>query len=267
MRLDESDVTYTVFQVFWLIGLSTSALCFLIQIIFFLLIRKSRKTDEKILAQITFTRNLVTVCEYYMYYIQKTRLSNDIMFTIYFVSDFALVCLMLVFAKNLYDNIVTVFSSRKIRLICISIIVWVISLVFGFICIFILKYHINYFELYCKLIYASIKFLIVTINLLIYFRIFYVAFKRGSESTRNVKDVIKTAFVAFLLVTTTCLQVVITDLISYFRNIPTVLVKTFCVINSFHAVFITLIFVIILKSKISDSVLKTVRLRLSELRT
>lgn len=267
---ETTTVAYdTALHIFWLIGIVISTLCLLTMTSFFILIRITRKLNEKILAQITFTRLLVTLCEYYIFYFEpKSVLSNDIMFCTYFATDFALVCLMLAFSKNLYNEIVIVFRAQKLNLIYTTVIIWSLSFILGFLGIYILKYQQFFFDFYCHVIHASLKFLIVSLNIMVYLRIFYVAYRRGKESDRDKKSALKSAFVAFLLVTTTCLQILITDLISYGQNIPEVVVKAFCVVNSYHAVLITAIYFIIVRKKLGEStIIKTVTIRLSELIT
>jgi hypothetical protein len=267
-NLTRQEAPIELFQVFWLSGLAVSCVCFLLQIILFILLKSCRKTDEKILAQMTFARIMVTVTEYCIVYhnVVRTIFWKDLVYTVYFYVDFCLVVWMFVFSKNLYDKIVVVFSGKKLNLIVVSIFVWTFSLPFGLITIYLLKkLYIKQFLLYFK-VYACIKFIIVTLNAIIYFRIFYIAFKRGAEKKRNFSETFKTVYVAFLLVLTTCLQVFVTDVLSLF-NINAVSVKIFCVINSFHVVLITIIFIIILKTKLKESLTKTVSVRLSEMST
>lgn len=258
------------FQVLWLCGIAVSILCHLVQIIFFILIRASRKTDEKILAQITFTRIVATSCEYYIMYgniISTTRWLIDFIFGLYFASDFAIVCWMLVFTKHLYDKIVVVFNTSKPNLVTVTVTIWAISSPFGIVAVYLLKYHPSYFTIYCNFVYVILKFLIQTFNSLIYIRVFYVALKRGEANSGNLRSILKTAFVAFLLITTTCIQILVTDIIAIISGSERneVLVKSFCIINSFHVVPLMVIFIIILKGKMRQSITKTLSLRLSEL--
>ncbi|CAG9788276.1 unnamed protein product [Diatraea saccharalis] len=170
---------------------------------------------------------------------------------------------MFVFSKNLYDKIVIVYTRTKLSLLVVSILVWSLSLPFALIAIFTLKLSDpTYFYLYYK-IYACLKFVIVSTNAVIYVKIFYVAFKKRMNRQRNISDISKTAFMAFLLVITTCLQVFITDVLSLF-NI-TVSVKIFGVINSFHAVLITIIFITILRAKMRESDARTTNVTMTEL--
>lgn len=261
---EDSELAFFVIRVFWLSGIAVSAVCLLIQILTFAFIRISRKTDEKILTQITITRILATSSEYYLLYLRHSvRIYFDLLFTLYFVSDFALVCWMFVFTKNLYDKIVLVFPTSKLNLILTSIFIWTLSLPFGVIGVFMLNKYIMYFVTYCKL-YGLLKLLLVIFTLLIYIKIFYVAIKTRSGITRNVRDVIKSACVACLLITTTCLQILVTDLSTFINGVQNImLAKTFCVINSYHSMFTTFIFFIVLKGRLVYSFRETIRQRFS----
>ncbi|KAL4715661.1 hypothetical protein ACJJTC_006240 [Scirpophaga incertulas] len=95
-----------LYKVFWLSGLAVSCFCFLVQIIFFVLLKACRNVDEKILAQMTFARIMVTITEFCVTYnIVTSDIGKDLIYTAYFYVDFSLVVWMLVFSKNLYDKI------------------------------------------------------------------------------------------------------------------------------------------------------------------
>ncbi|XP_028163997.1 uncharacterized protein LOC114355380 [Ostrinia furnacalis] len=261
---------YQTFKVLWLCGIVISILCFLIQITFFILIRSSRKIDEKILCHITFTRIVATVFEFCVMYVQRFFFPwRELTFGIYFTSDFAIVCWMLVFTKHLYDKIVIVFNTTKIKLIIVTVAVWLTSAIFGAVAVYLLRYNTDYFIKFCTFFYVILKLVIQIVNSLIYIRIFYVAFRRRNSNSSDSESVVKVACVAFLLIVTTCIQIIVTDIIAIIKGTETnfVLVKSFCVINSVHVVPLTVIFIIIMKAKMRQTITKTVTVRLMELVT
>lgn len=254
-----------VFQALWLVGLAVSLLGLLSKIVLFLLIPKCRKFDEKLLFQLTLARTLNTSCEYHIMCIPfdySTTIVKDVVFGLYIQTDFVLVLWMFVFSKNLYNKVVLVFGVDRPSLVLTTALIWTVTLPVGALCPFLLK--IGYFSMYYN-VYAHLKLLITVVNALIFVKIFNVAIRRGSTASRNTKDLVKTSIVAFILLCITSLQVLVTDILSFYYYQYTMLVNLFCVVNSYQVIAISVIFVILTKSQTRGSVLKSMSMKLREI--
>ncbi|CAH2041679.1 unnamed protein product, partial [Iphiclides podalirius] len=251
-----------VYQALWLLGISVSLLGLLSKVALFVAIPKCRKFDEKLLFQLTLARTLNTGCEYHIMCVPFTStVLKDIVFATYIQTDLVLVLWMFVFSKNLYNKVVLVFAVDKPRLALTAALIWTATLPFGALCPFLLK--IRCFTIYYQ-VYAHLKLLITLVNALIFVEIFNVAIKRGSSTGRNARDLVKSSIVAFILICITSLQVLVTDILSFYYYQYKMLVNLFCVVNSYQVVAISVIFVILTQSKTKQSVFKSVSFKLRE---
>ncbi|CAK1583030.1 unnamed protein product [Parnassius mnemosyne] len=254
-----------VFQIVWLVGISVSLVGLALKISFFILIPKCRNFDEEVLLQLTIARTLNTICEYCIMYVRSSNVIKDIIYTMYMQTDLVLVLWMFVFSKNLYNKVVYVFPVEKPNLVVMSGLIWIISLPVGLICPSLLKLKHNvYFNIYYK-VYAHIKLFVIVVNALIFFKIFSVAIRKGKSNAHSVKHYVKTAIIAFILICITSLQVLVTDILSFYYYSYTMLVKIFCVINSFQVIAISVIFVSLVNSKRNESAFRTISIQLKEL--
>ncbi|XP_063624664.1 uncharacterized protein LOC134796397 [Cydia splendana] len=255
-----------VFKTPWLLGIAVSAVCLILQLLVLILIPNARKYDEKVLVQLTIARIVNTVCEFLISFENLEQgLFNDVVYGLYFQSDFALVSWMFIFTKNLYDKVVLVFVYEKIRLRIVSCLVWFLTLPVGVLCPVLLTYYKEYWNIFYKS-YSQVKFFMLLLNALIFVEIFHVACKIGVDRTKNVKHLVKTSVIAFILVCITSAQVLITDLLSYFIVGHEDIIYTFCVVNSFQTFAITIIFIILAGKKLkTDSIVVVILFELKKL--
>ncbi|CAH2090108.1 unnamed protein product [Euphydryas editha] len=254
---------------FWLIGIGVSFVGLLAQLMLFVLVPNSRKFDEVILCQMTIARTLYTVCEYdIMFYVKYyDYIVKNSVFVLYFHSDVVLLCLMFIFSKNLYNKVVVVFPLQSYNLMVTTVAVWTVPLLLSLLFPFLIKINDEYFEIFYN-VYAHIKFFICILNALVFVEIIRVAFSRNaSNSTRNVRDFLKTSLIAFVLVSVTSLQLLITDIISYYyKQIRSqLLVLIFCVVNSYQVVALTGILFVLVRSKMNDSIVRLISIKLDDL--
>ncbi|XP_063364106.1 uncharacterized protein LOC134652844 [Cydia amplana] len=256
-----------VFKTPWLLGIAVSTACLILQLLVLILIPNARKYDEKVLVQLTIARIVNTACEFQISYENlEPGLLNDVVYGLYFQSDFALVSWMFIFTKNLYDKVVLVFVYEKIRLRIVSCLVWFLTLPVGVLCPVLLTYYKQYWNIFYKS-YSQVKFFMLLLNALIFIEIFHVACKIGVDRTKNVKHLVKTSVIAFILVCITSAQVLITDLLSYYFIVGHEdIIFTFCVVNSFQTFAITIIFIILAGKKLkTDSLLIVILFELKKL--
>lgn len=263
--------------VFWFLGISFSVVCLLAQMFIYIVLPLSRKLDQKILTHLTVARLLNSIIEYLILRLKTTSLPilRDVIFAVYLQTDTALFCWMFFFTKILYFKMVQeVFAMNdKISFILVSVTIWLGTLLIGILCPVFLNIDLHnrkngrdtkHFVMFYD-VYGIVKFIILTINLLFFCRIFWVAMKMKTERDVNVKGVLKTCLVSFILVSITSLQVLLTDFSSYFLNKYEQLNLDFKVINSFQVLAITTIFVILTKGICKDSLGKTLILKCQRL--
>lgn len=223
----------------WLVGVVLSGVCLILQVVLYVRIPASRKVDLKILTQITVARLIHVVLEFV---IMEDLIIDDwtrfIAFMVYGTSDCALITWMFLFSKNLYDKVIQVFTTKKVTFVLKSVLVWVLALPIGVLFPTLLHYElIYYFGVWCK-VYSSLKFAVLVVNLFFFCRIFYVAMKR--KLSGNVKGVVRTCVISFILVSISSVQVLLTDLLSFFdQNLVGVV---FSVINSYQVLAVMIVF-------------------------
>lgn len=247
-----------ILVVLWIIGILASFLGSLLQISLLIIVRKGRKFDEIVMCQMTLARTMYTVMEYYFYHhVQDASFVTKLfIFFFYIYFDVVSLMLMFVFTQNLYNKVVVVFPLKSYNLVLVSAIVWIASVPVGILCPFLLSLYNGSFGIFYK-VYAYVKFIVCCINALIFIRIISVSLK-NVEKQRNIKDFLKTSAMAFVLVTVTCLQVLVTDLISflYDKIKSDLLVSVFCVVYSYQAVICTGIFIVLIKTKINNPIIR-----------
>lgn len=255
-----------IFEEIWLTGIAASCLGLLLQTFLLVLISSCRKFDEKVLIHIAVSRTMNTICEYYYtYHIMgpEPSIFYEPALVLIFHTDLMIACWMFVFTKNIYNKVVLVFSNHNWSVYAVAISIWHLTLLIGLINLFILKIFPQYYEHFYNA-YCIAKFLIAIINIGLFLRIFAVVATRGPSTGRSLKDVIKTSVMAFTLVLTNGIQVLTTDLLSFFIGYHEILINIFFVINSFQVIPVTAIFLILLRGKIKGPILQTVSFRLKE---
>lgn len=229
----------------WIIGLAISTICLLLQLVLFKIRPKIRKMDQKILTQLTVARLLNSVFELLMSHNLMNEYTLDLTFALYIQTDAAMICWMFVYTKSLYDKVVLVFALQKLNFILMSALIWILTIPIGVMCPVFLNLE-KFIEFYH--VYAWFKFVVLTVNILFFGRIFYVIMTRNKNSSRNFTEIIKTCVISFILVCLTSLQVFINDILSYFEIDAAT--DSFCVLNSFQPVAATIIFLILAKNNI-----------------
>lgn len=267
--VSESVKTEDVLTTFWLIGIGVSFVGLLVQLGLFVVVPNSRKFDEIILCQMAIARTLYTVCEYnIMFYFQYYGyIVKNAIFVLYFHSDVVLLCFMFIFSKNLYNKVVVVFPLQSYNLMVTTVVVWTVPLIVSLLCPFLINIHDEYFQIFYN-VYAHVKFFTCILNALVFIEIIRVAFSRSAtNNTRNVRDFLKTSLIAFVLVSVTSLQLLITDIISYYYKqiLSQLLVLIFCVINSYQVVALTGILFVLVRSKMNDSIVRLISIKLDDL--
>ncbi|CAH0625259.1 unnamed protein product [Chrysodeixis includens] len=228
----------------WLFGIVVSSLCFITQAVLLYLRPKIRKLDQKILTHLAAARLMNTILEYVMSHLLFNYYTKDLTFALYLQTDIVLVCWMFIYTKNLYDKVVLVFALQQRNFLLLSILIWVLTIPIGVLMpVFI---QINVFDEAYRA-YAWLKFLVLAVNLLLYGKIFYVIITRNRNSNRNFTDIIKTCVISLILVCITSLQVFLTDILTYFES-GDIVTDTFCILNSFQVVAVTIIFLILAKN-------------------
>lgn len=233
---------------FWLTGIAVSTTSFLCQIGFLLFYRPCRKYDEKTLCMLSFARTMNSIAELFVMKLIFKNVYHIILMT-YFYWDFVLVCWMFVFSKNLYDKVVAVFIVSQYSLTKVSIFIYTFSIVPALPCVLIGYMDLKTFQIYYKA-FACAKFLLLIINSYIFLRIFYVTFKNhGNLRTRSITHIVKAAIVSFILLCMTSLQTFIVDIYALVGRPGCLIPFTFCIINSFQTLAMTVIFAILITSK------------------
>lgn len=251
------DNFISIYKIFWLIGFSVSVLCVLIQLFLYVILASSRKLDQKILTQLTVARLGNVIVEYFvMGGTSDDPKIRDTVFALYIQTDAALIFWMFVFTKNLYDKVVLVFSLKKISFVLVSVSIWLLTLPIGLLCPLLLSIHDGRGFNTFYFVYGIVKFIILSMNLLFFCRIFWVAISRRPE--RDFKGLLRTCVVSFILVSITSLQVLLTDLTTFFaKDHEALLSFAFGVVNSYQVLPITIIFVILSKPG-TESIRKTI---------
>ncbi|KAF9823397.1 hypothetical protein SFRURICE_006610 [Spodoptera frugiperda] len=213
------------------VGIAISSLCLILQLVLYIIRPKIRKLDQKILTQLTVARLINSIMELLMTYQYFNDYTKDLVFALYFHTDAALISWMFVFTNNLYEKVVLVFVIKKISFLILSLLVWIIAVPIGVLCPVSLvnDFFFDYYK-----VYSWLKFVVLTVNLLFFGRIFYVIATRNQQTNRNMKDIVKTCIISFVLVCMTSLQVFINDILSYLEM--TTLSNIFSLINNFHVV-------------------------------
>lgn len=262
-RLKMSEGISVPMKIVWFTGFGVSLQCLVIQLFLYAVLPSSRKLDQKILTQLTIAR-LGNIIFEYLVLVGHTYDPNvrDAIFALYMQTDAALICWMFVFTKNLYEKVILVFSLKKISFALVSVSIWLLTLPVGILCpLFLNKRDSNEFDIFYE-VYAIVKFVILCMNLLFFCRIFYVAISRRND--RDLSGLLRTCLVSFNLVCITSLQVLITDLTSFFSENLVMLNQAFSIINSFQVFPITVIFVILSKP-LDESLMNTIVLKLKAL--
>ncbi|OWR48358.1 hypothetical protein KGM_205462 [Danaus plexippus plexippus] len=265
---EKDDYYEDAFFTLWLIGISVSLVGLLIQSFLFIMVPGCRKFDEIILTEMTTSRLLYTTCEcYIMFYVQYNGfIVKTVLLVLYIHTDITFVVLMFVFTKNLYNKLVVVFPLPTYNIVLTSVTTWLTPFLISLLCPLLLNMKGSFFNIFYTS-YAHIKFVVCVLNGFIFVEILRVAFKRGVGSNRNIRDYLKTACINFVLVSITSLQVCVTDVISYYYSVirSHTLVLIFCVINSYQVLALTGIFVVLVRSKLNDSMIRLISIKLNNL--
>lgn len=225
-----------------IVGIAISSLCLILQLVLYIIRPKIRKLDQRILTQLTVARLINSIMELMMTYRYFNDYTKDPGFALYFQTDAALVSWMFVFTKNLYEKVVLVFVLKKISFLKLSLLVWFLAMPIGVLCPVSLKVH--FFHVYYN-VYTWLKFIVLVMNVLFFGRIYYVIIRRPSTN-KNMKNIIQTCIISFILVCLTSVQVLINDILSYLELI--IVSNIFCLINNYHVVPATVIFLILAKN-------------------
>lgn len=236
---------------FWLTGIAVSAVSFLCQIGLLFCYPPCRKYDEKTLCMLSLARTMNSVAEFNVVN-GVFQAEYDIILVTYFYWDFVLVCWMFVFSKNLYDKVVAVFNVPQYSLTKVAIIIYTVSILPSLPSILIKFMEFKIFQIYYR-VYASTKFVLLIINSYLFIRIFIVMFKNHGNRTRNIAHIVKAAVVSFILLCMTSLQTFIVDVYALIGNPGCLIPLSFCVVNSFQTLAMTIIFAILISSKIRKS--------------
>lgn len=226
-----------------IVGIAISSLCLILQLVLYKIRPKIRKLDQKILTQLTVARLINSIMELLMTDQYFNDYTKDLVFALYFHTDAALISWMFVFTKNLYEKVVLVFVLKKISFLILSLLVWIIVIPIGVLCpvSLVVDFFLDYYK-----VYSWLKFIVLTMNLLFFGKIFYVIATRNQKTNRNMKDIVKTCIISFVLVCMTSLQVFINDILSYLEM--TTLSNIFCLINNYQVIPATVIFLILSKN-------------------
>ena len=247
---DPGGLPREVVNYIWITGIILSSLCLMLQVILFITKPKIRKIDQKMLTQLTVARLMNTILEMMLINFIFNKYTKDLTFALYTQTDAVLICWMFVYTKNLYEKLVLVFVLRKWNFTVLSLMIWILTIPVGLLCTLFLSLFVEYFGVFYK-VYAWIKFITLTFNVLFFVRIFYVIVT-SRHSERNFSEIIKTCVISFLLVCITSLQVFINDSLSYldvsksFRN-------ALCIINSYQVLAVTIIFLILTKNNLRSA--------------
>uniref|UniRef100_A0A2H1WAB5 SFRICE_023168 n=1 Tax=Spodoptera frugiperda TaxID=7108 RepID=A0A2H1WAB5_SPOFR len=214
-----------------IVGIAISSLCLILQLVLYKIRPKIRKLDQKILTQLTVARLINSIMEMLMTDQYFNDYTKDLVFALYFHTDAALISWMFVFTKNLYEKVVLVFVLKKISFLILSLLVWIIVIPIGVLCpvSLVVDFFLDYYK-----VYSWLKFIVLTMNLLFFGKIFYVIATRNQKTNRNMKDIVKTCIISFVLVCMTSLQVFINDILSYLEM--TTLSNIFCLINNYQVI-------------------------------
>lgn len=229
----------------WIIGLVISALCVVLQFVLYVIRPEIRKLDQKILTQLTIARLSNTLFEYLLVNLYSSLDTSGLIFACYQYTDTVLVCWMFVYAKNIYNKLVSVFVLEW-NFIKQSLVIWICAIPVGALCptFMEMKFYTEYYQSY-----VWVKLLVLLVNLTFFFRILLIVIHKSYKGnvSRNVVDILKTCIISFILVCITSLQallqVVLTDVMTYFKE-----GSVFFVLNSFQAVADTIIFLILAKN-------------------
>lgn len=235
----------------WLTGIAVSTTSFLCQIGFFFFYPPCRKYDEKTLCMLSLARTMNSIVELCLVNGVFKDVYNIIL-VFYFYWDFVLVCWMFVFSKNLYDKVVAVFNVSQYSLTKVSTIIYTFSILPAFPCSLIRYMDFYIFQIYYK-VYACTKFIMLITNSYIFVRIFHVTFKNHGNHTRNVTHIVKAAIVSFILLCMTSLQTFVVDIYALIGSPGCFITLSFCAINSFQTLAMTIIFAVLISSKIKKT--------------
>lgn len=231
----------------WFTGISLSVVCIITQLSLFYYRKEVRKIDQKILTQLSVARLMNTIVEYLSADTEHVANNSPVkttLITFYVQSDAALICWMFIYTKNIYDKVVQVFFLEKWSSLRLSLVIWFGSLPVGLLYPLFIKRNIA--EDYLKA-YNIIKFLTLSVNLLFFCKIFYVIAIKHSTNSVNFGRLLKSCVISFLLVCITSLQVALTDWLSFYIK-DSMIATTFCVINSYQVLAISIIFTILSKN-------------------
>lgn len=229
----------------WITGIILSSLCLVLQIVLFVIRPRIRKMDQKVLTQLTVARLMNTILEFLVGNYLFNIYTLDVIFALYMQTDVVLICWMFVYTKNLYEKVVLVFVLQKWNFILLSVLIWtVVSIPLGVLCPVFLSCFPDHFTTFYA-VYTWLKFIVLSLNILFFCRIFYVIVNKSKNSNRNFTEIIRTCVISFILVCITSLQVFVNDIFSYIDAVKT---NAFCLINSYQAIAVTIIFLILARN-------------------
>lgn len=244
---------FRIILALWYVGMAISVTCLIIQVLFYSLLPASRRTDQRILTQLTVARFLNIAFEYGSLYESENTPLTCVIVLMYFHSDAALVCWMSIFTKRLYDKLVVVFAE-DMNYLCLSVSVWLCTLPVGLVSSGLLFASAPLIFKFCS-VYCIVKCVILAFNLIVFCRIFWVI--ATVRADRNLKKMFRTCVNCFLLVSVTSLQIFnrffYTDNTPFFvpsesNNKRNSFLILFGVLSCYQSMAITLIFVLFLNA-------------------
>lgn len=258
-------IEYNLIKTLWLSGLSISGVAFTIQVLVLVVFSWSRRFDEIVITQLAAARIANSISEFLILYGEITLMKRNVLFFFSFYTDFVLVCWMFVFTKNLYNKFVIVFTSDCNRWFFTSAIVWAIPLPVGLGPAFdiTIDQFLIFYNVYCVL-----KFLLLIIISIIFIKMLRVAVKsyRSDAVNKKLRDTLKICIFHFIILCISCLQVLLTDIIStmiYSNLLGDSAILWNCVVNSYQVCAVFVIFVILVKGHMKKDKIKTILRRFS----
>lgn len=237
----------------WFLGSILSALCLIMQIVLYIKRPTLRKSDPMMLTQLTVARLINSVLELLITRSLINLYTRDLMFAMFIQTDAASVCWTVVYTTKLYEEFVQVFVNKKCNFCVLSVLIWtVITIPLGVLCpVFLYCGHfIEYYN-----VYIILKLIVLTINVLFFFRIVFVIITKSYNSNRNFSAHIKTCAITFVLICIAGLQqlslLIISDFLIQFSfdvNVSDKLLDSVLIINSYQTITITIIFLILAKN-------------------
>lgn len=176
--------------------------------------------------------------------------TRDITFILYMQTDAVVICWMSIYTKNLYDKVVIVFPLKNWKFLRLSLLGWLLTIPIGLLCpiLLILDHFIEYYK-----VWVSLKLIVLSMNMLVFCKIFYVIINKCIESKTNFAGIMKACVISFILVCITglhaLLQCMLEHVLTYLWSpVNMTWIDACYILNSFQAIPITVIFLILTKN-------------------